>query len=122
MSARECNVVHMPRVDGTRWRDRRAELDLRQGIAADALDIAQGTLRNIETNPGFYVSLRVIHRAARLYSRTPEWLQGKDDEPEEAPKEKSARPPSGDPKGPTPRKNGKGDRRGPRRDEMQAAS
>lgn len=121
MSACECNVVHMPRVDGTRWRNRRAELDLRQGVAAAALDIAQGTLRNIETNPGFYVSLRVIHRASRLYSRDAGWLQGKDD-PEPAPKDEPRRQPSGDPKGPEPRKNGHRDRKGPARTEMKAAS
>lgn len=117
--------MHMPNVPGSRWQDRRAELDMDQHSAAEALEIAQGTLRNIETTPSYLVSLRVIHRAARLYSTTAQWLQGKEDDESPAPAPEPATParkPSGDPKGPTPRKDSKTNRTGPRRDDMQQAS
>lgn len=114
----------MPQVDGSRWRDRRAELDLAPATAADALGIPKGTLRNIETVQSRPVSLRVIHRASRLYGRSVEWLQGKDDEetppakPEPAP-EQPRRDPPGDPRGPARRD----DRTGPpRTDSLKAAS
>lgn len=115
--------MHMPAVDGTRWRDRRAELDLAPADAAQELRIAKGTLRNIETVRGFNVSLRVIYRAARFYDRSVAWLKGEDDNPNPEPEPaKEPRAPSGDPRGPSPRRDGKRDHRGPRRDEMKAAS
>lgn len=97
---------------------------MEQAAAADALGIAQGTLRNIETTPGHFVSLRVIHRAARLYNCTATWLQGKDDDDAKPAEEPAApaRPPSGDPKGPAPRRNGKDNQRGPKRADLRAAS
>jgi transcriptional regulator with XRE-family HTH domain len=86
-----------------------------QGTAAEALGINKRTLQNIETTTGFYVSLRVIHRAARLYEVPAAWLQGKDDDkPEEKPRDEPVRrEPSGDPSGPPPRPDR--DRKGPPR-------
>ncbi|MGH3888368.1 MAG: helix-turn-helix transcriptional regulator [Pseudonocardiaceae bacterium] len=112
----------MPAVDRYRWKDRRAELDIDTEAAAEELGISKRTLQNIETTAGYPVKLRVIYRAARLYRCSATWLRGGDDAPpQEEPKPK--RPPSGDPKGPDPRRNGKKDQKGPKRAaEMRAAS
>jgi hypothetical protein len=90
--------------------------------AAAALGIPTGSLRNIESVRGRPVSLRVIHRAARLYSRSVDWLQGKDDKPEEIPKEEPARrdPTPSEPTAPPSRPDR--DRKGPPRTELAAAS
>lgn len=105
----------MPAVDGYRWKDRRAQLDIATDAAADKLGIKKRTLQNIETTTGYPVRLEVIYRASRLYRCSAAWLRGEGDAPP-APKDEPKRPPSGDPKAPNPRKNGKDDKRGPRRD------
>lgn len=109
----------MPTVDGNRWKNRRAELDIPVEAAASTLRIEKRTLQNIETTAGYYASLEVIYRASRLYRCSVEWLQGKDDPAPAQPKpDPPKREPSGDPKGPDPRK----DRRGPKRTDLKAAS
>lgn len=93
--------------------------------AAEALRITYGTLRNIEGVEGRPVSLRVIHRAARLYQCSSSWLQGLDDTPPApptVPEPKPKREPAGDPSGPAPRREGKDNRRGPARADLAAAS
>lgn len=114
----------MPQVDGSRWRDRRAELDLATATAAAALGIPEGSLRNIEGVAGRPVSLRVIHRAARLYSRSAAWLQGKDDDTsdeENKPEPARREPTPNEPTGPPARPDR--DRKGPPRSEnLKAAS
>lgn len=116
----------MPPVDGSRWRDRRTDLDLDQDTAATDLDIPKRALQNIETVQGRPVSERVIKRAARYYQCTPEWLQGLDDNPPAPPTPDPATPkkrePAGDPSGPAPRRDGKDNRRGPARADLAAAS
>jgi DNA-binding XRE family transcriptional regulator len=111
----------MPAVDGYRWKDRRAQLDITTDAAAPELGISKRTLQNIETTRDYPVSLEVIYRASRLYRVSADWLRGKDDPAPVQPKpDPPRREPSGDPKGPDPRK----DRRGPKRPaaEMKAAS
>ena len=89
--------------------------------AAAALGIPTGSLRNIESVEGRPVSLRVIHRAARLYNRSVAWLQGKDDEPAEKPQEPARRDPQ--PSEPTaPPSRPDRDRKGPPRSDLKAAS
>jgi DNA-binding XRE family transcriptional regulator len=113
----------MPEVAGDRWKDRRAELDIPQERAATELGIEKRTLQNIETTSGYRVSLEVIHRAARLYRCTKAWLRGGDESPPQPqPEPPPRREPSGDPKGPEPRRNGKDNRRGPKRADLKAAS
>lgn len=113
----------MPEVSGSRWKDRRAELDIPQDRAAHQLGIDKRTLQNIETTSGYRVSLEVIHRAARLYRCAASWLRGGDEAPPQPQPDPPRREPSGDPKGPEPRRNGKGDRRGPKRAaDMQAGA
>lgn len=82
MSAAKCIIVHMPTVPGHRWADCREELDMDQGSAAVALGISKRTLQNLETVTGYYVSGRVIHRAARLYRCSPDYLKGLTDYPQ----------------------------------------
>jgi DNA-binding XRE family transcriptional regulator len=113
----------MPAVDGYRWKDRRAQLDITTETAADELGIHKRTLQNIETTAGYPVKLEVIYRASRLYNVSAAWLRGDDDAPPQPPPEPPKREPSGDPRGPEPRRNGKDDRRGPRRSaSLKAAS
>jgi DNA-binding XRE family transcriptional regulator len=113
----------MPEVAGDRWKDRRAELDIPQERAAVLLGVEKRTLQNIETTSGYRVSLEVIHRAARLYRCSNTWLRGGDDAPPQPQPDPPRREPSGDPKGPDPRKNGKDNQRGPKRAaDMRAAS
>lgn len=70
----------MPTVPRARWADRRNQLDIDQSTAADPLGINKRTLQNIETVAGYFVSDRVIYRAARLYHCSAEWLKGETDE------------------------------------------
>lgn len=111
----------MPAVDGYRWKDRRAQLDITTDEAAPELGIHRRTLQNIETTAGYPVKLEVIYRAARLYECSADWLRGGDEAPpapDPEPKDKPKRKPPGDPKAPEPRK----DRKGPRRAALKAAS
>lgn len=124
VQSQKCTVMHMPPVDGSRWRDRRTDLDLDQDTAAADLDIPKRALQNIETVQGRPVSERVIKRAARYYQCSPEWLQGLDDNPPAPPTPDPAprREPKGEPTSPPPRREGKDNRRGPARAEWAEAS
>lgn len=112
--------------NGTAWRHGRAQLDLSYIEAAQRLRIAPRYLLNIESDqPGATPSLRLVYRAAALYDLTFDELVRSDDEPKppaDPPAKKPPREPSGDPSGPPARKNGKKDNRGPRREQMRAAS
>lgn len=109
----------MPEVDGYRWKDRRAQLDISTDDAATELGIHRRTLQNIETTTGYPVKLEVIYRASRLYQVTAEWLRGGGEKAPPKPKpDPPKREPSGDPKGPGPRK----DKPGPKRSDLKAAS
>jgi hypothetical protein len=94
-----------------------------QGDSAAELRISKRTLQNLETVAGYFVSDRVIYRAARLYRCSVEWLKGETDEPGEPPKEEPAKPtrePAGDPTGPGSRPGR--DPKGPPRTELAGAA
>lgn len=111
---------------GQNWRHGRARLDLSYKEAADRLRIAPRYLLNIESEQKRATpSDRLVYRAAALYGLTYDDLVRTEDTPPSDPPPqpaKAPRQPSGDPSAPPPRKNGKHDRRGPRREAMRAAS
>lgn len=117
-------MVHV-KPNGPEWRDGRAQLDLSSEEAADRLRIKRNSLLNIESNQQrAMVSERLVYRAAALYGKRFEDLVLAEDapDPEPTPKPKPVEPKI-EPTAPPPRRNGKDNRRGPRRSaDLKAAS
>lgn len=113
----------MPAVQGNVWRHRRAEMDLTSNEAAARLGISGGALRMIE-NELRTASLQLAYRAARLFGCDVTALlrDGDPDQPQPEPDPPPPAEPKVEPTAPPARRNGKHDRRGPRRNDMRAAS
>jgi transcriptional regulator with XRE-family HTH domain len=105
----DCKVLHdfaMPKLDKVTFRTLRAEADWSTAQLAELLGMAEGSLRNAESarEP---MSLRRIHRAARLFSKVlrrqvtyrdlvADGNDGIPDEPPAQPKNEPTRPPGRD--------------------------
>lgn len=110
--------------NGEIWRRCRAKMQLTSNQAAAALGIAGGALRQIETNRK-PASLKLTYRAEALYRHcglfdgrplTVDDLLSGEANPNKPPEKPEPRPqPKIEPVGPPARRNGKDDRRGPRR-------
>jgi transcriptional regulator with XRE-family HTH domain len=100
----------MPLPNGTLWRHRRAKMQLTSDQAATLLGIAGGSLRQIETNTK-PVSLALAYRAEELYKTPVDELIDAAEKPGKPGKAK----PKTEPTAPPGRRDGKDDRRGPRR-------
>src|ERR1044072_7062940 len=110
----------MPAANGNKWRHCRAQLGITSDQAAHLLGIAAGALRSIE--PDFRpASLALPSRASRLYSVPVEDLIRDGDEKPEPKKDRDPEP-KVEPTSPPPRRNGKDNRRGPKRADLKAAS
>ena len=110
----------MPAANGNKWRHCRAQLGITSDQAGDLLGITGGALRSIETEfrPA---SLALAYRASRLYSVPVEDLIRDGDEKPEPKKDRDPEP-KVEPTSPPPRRNGKDNRRGPKRADLKAAS
>lgn len=109
-------IVNMPKVNGERWRHRRAQLGITSDQAASLLDIAGGALRSIELaiKPA---SLALAYRAARLYSCDVFELLAADDDPLSEPPSKGQEPETNTGPGRSGGNKGRGgkDPKGPKR-------
>jgi len=125
-SAASRTIVNVPETNGPIWRRCRAKLQLTSDQAAKALGIKGGSLRQIETSTK-PASLALGYRAEKLYGDCDVLdhpitiddllvLSEDEGEPGEVPAPDKKEPkPKTEPIGPPGRRDGKDDRRGPRR-------
>lgn len=109
----------MPPANGKVWRHCRAKMDITSDQAASLLGIKGGSLRQIETGEK-PASLALAYRAERLYGVTVDDLLVAESDPQKRPRPTEPQP-KVEPVGPPRRKNGKDDKRGPKRFNGEAA-